>query len=386
MSKKIAVLTTNRSDYGLLRNVILKLQKRKEVETDILVSGTHLEEKWGLTNREIYADNIRNTIEVKIFSDEASEDVSLVMSTVLKVFTSIFNEKKYDLLIVLGDRFETFAVCIAAVNQRIPIAHIHGGEISEGALDDYFRHCITKMSYLHFTSLPEYRNRVIQLGENPKRVFCVGAPGVENVLHTSLMTKEELEKSIGFKLDKDYAVVTFHPVSMEENTHLEQIEILLNVLEKHEELKYIITYSNPDAGGKEINEHFIKFEASRDNVLLVESLGMVRYLSAVKYAAMVIGNSSSGLLEVPSLHVPTINIGDRQRGRVHGESVIDCNCEIQDIENAILSARRMVEDGSIKNLHNPYEKENTSEKIVEHIVREISKEIDLKKGFYDIII
>lgn len=299
-------------------------------------------------------------------------------------FADYFAKVKPDMLVVLGDRYETLAVCCVAINQRIPIAHLYGGETTEGAVDEYIRHAITKLSYLHFTSTEEYRNRVIQLGEQPDRVFCVGAIGIENIFNEKLLSKTELEKSLNFKLDKPYAVVTFHPVTLENGNSAEQFQALLNACKKYKDMKFIFTKANADTDGRIINKLLDEYVQEQDNAIAATSLGIVRYLSAIKYSSMVIGNSSSGLIEVPSFGVPTIDIGDRQKGRLRADSVINCEPVQEDIEKAIsLALTDQFKERARKTI-NPYGDGNTSDKIVEKI-RDflINRKIDLKKRFYD---
>jgi GDP/UDP-N,N'-diacetylbacillosamine 2-epimerase (hydrolysing) len=288
------------------------------------------------------------------------------------------------MLIVLGDRYETLAVCCAAMNQRIPIVHLYGGETTEGAVDESIRHAITKLSYLHFTSTEEYRRRVIQLGEQPNRVFCVGAIGIENILNEKLMSKTELETSINFKLDRPYAVITFHPVTLENNNSAEQFKALLDVCKNHKDMEYIYSKANADVNGRDINQLIDKFVEESANAVVFTSLGMVRYLSAVKYSSMVIGNSSSGLVEAPSFGVPTINIGDRQKGRLQADSVINCEPTIEEIDKAFTLALTKEFKDKAHNTINHYGDGNSSEKIV-NVIKEflLKDKIDLKKKFYD---
>lgn len=386
MRKKICVLTATRSEYGLLRSVIKQLSEDKYFDVKIVATGAHLSPDHGLTYKEIEADGvlIDKKIEILLGSDTPSS-ISKAMGLAIIGFADYFLESKPDGLIVLGDRYETLAVCIAAMNAQIPIFHLYGGETTEGAIDEAIRHSITKMSYLHFTTTQAYRNRVIQLGESPDRVFAVGATGVENILSESLMSKSELEDSINFKLDKDFAVVTFHPVTLEDSSAESQIKELLSALDYFKDFKFIITKANADADGRIINKYLDDYSKTNKNTIVIDSLGMKRYLSALKYAKLVIGNSSSGIVEVPSFKIPTVNIGDRQKGRIQAKSIINCKPEKEDIIIAIekaLSAEFLLD---IKTCENPYQGENSSYKIVSYI-KEFFKnnKIDLKKNFYDI--
>lgn len=384
MRKKICVLTATRAEYGLLKPIITKLGKDSSFDVKVVVTGAHLSPEFGLTYKEMEQDGI--VIDEKIetlLSADTPAAISKSMGLAMIGFADYFAKAKPDMLIVLGDRYETLAVCCAAVNQRIPIIHLYGGETTEGAVDESFRHAITKLSYLHFTSTEEYRKRVIQLGEQPDRVFCVGAIGIENIINEKLLSKIDLEKSINFLLDKPYAVVTFHPVTLDSNS-AGQFQSLLNVCKKHKDMKFIFTKANADTDGRVINKMLDEYVQEQDNALVITSLGSIRYLSAVKYSTMVIGNSSSGIVEAPSFGVPTIDIGDRQKGRLRADSVIHCDPVQDDIEKAIsLALTDQFKERARKTI-NPYGDGNTSDKIVEK-TRDflINRKIDLKKKFYD---
>lgn len=392
--KKICVLTATRAEYGLLKNIIVKLQKVQGFQVNVVATGMHMVPEFGITYREIEKDGIEidKKIDILMNSDSKSA-ISKTMGLALIQFSNYFEESQPDALLVLGDRYETLAVCIAAMNQQIPIIHLYGGETTEGAIDEAIRHAITKLSYLHFTSTEEYRKRVIQLGENPNRVFCVGAMGIENITSELLLSKEELEKSIHFALGEKYAVVTFHPVTLEKESEKQQIQELFKafdeLMENYNNLcnKFIITKANADTGGREINKMIDEYAKKHQmNVLAVKSLGMKRYLSALKYCTVVVGNSSSGLLEAPSFKVPTINIGDRQKGRMKAQSVFDCKPERCDIVNTIQYALSDECSRKIAKTTNPYGDGNTSDKII-RVLSHIflgNQSIDLKKKFYDI--
>jgi GDP/UDP-N,N'-diacetylbacillosamine 2-epimerase (hydrolysing) len=288
------------------------------------------------------------------------------------------------MVVVLGDRFETF--CMAAVAQvcRVPLTHIHGGETTEGAIDEAFRHAITKMSHLHFASCEAYRQRIIQLGEVPGRVFNVGALGVENIRRTQLMDRSELSESIGFSLEKPYFLVTFHPVTLEKSTANGQFQALLDALDAFPEFNVIFTKTNADTDGRIINR-LIDDNAGKypEHCLAVTSLGMRRYLSAMKYCAAVIGNSSSGIVEAPSFKIPTVNIGDRQKGRVRAKSVIDCDPSADLINAAIHEGLSLKFTQSLKDTKNPYEQSDTAHRIVTKIGATHPVGL-LKKSFFNI--
>lgn len=384
----VCVLTTTRADYGILRPLLVALSKDNSLELRLAVTGTHLSEKFGMTVWEIEADGFPIDVKIPILrgNGDSPADISRAMAEATAGFGTYFQDHRPDLLMVLGDRYEAFAVCAAAVNTCVPIAHLHGGETTEGAIDECFRHCITKMSYLHFTAAEPYRQRVIQLGEDPARVFNVGGMGVENALHTEFLSAEELEDDLNFSLfQKPCVVTTFHPVTLEPGSAGGQLEQLLAAIAERTDLNFLITKSNADAGGQEINEKLDAFGEEHSHCWVVASLGMRRYLSALKYACCVLGNSSSGLVEAPSFGIPTINIGDRQRGRLQAESVINCRPERADILRALDRACSPEFRARAAKAVNPYGDGNTSGKICE-IIKDtlLSGGIDLKKKFYDI--
>ena len=383
--KKIAVLTATRAEYGLLKNVILKLKATKEFEVEVLVTGMHLSPEFGYTYKEIEQDGIRINKKIDILlSGDSPACISKSMGLAIMGFGEYFAESTPDMLVVLGDRYETLAVCIAAMNQRIPIAHLYGGETTEGAVDESIRHSITKMSYLHFTSTEAYRNRVIQLGEHPDRVFTVGAMGIENIKSVELLSKKELEESIQYKMEKPFVVVTFHPVTLENNTSKEQCQELLDAIEQFPHLQFVITRANADADGRVINRMLEEYVEKKENCFLIASLGMQRYLSALKYCAFVMGNSSSGIVEAPSFKIPTVNIGERQKGRIQAESVINCEPRTETIISAMNLALKWKKENVLDEVTNPYGDGNTSNKIVDCICNAFEQgEISIKKKFFD---
>lgn len=385
IKKTISILTATRAEYGLLKPIIKKLKEVEEFDIKIVATGMHLSQEFGLTYKEIEDDGfiIDEKIEILMSSDTNSA-VSKSMGMAMISFADYFKKVKPDLLIILGDRYESLAVAIVALNQKIKIAHIHGGEITKGAIDDSIRHAITKLSHIHFTSTNEYKNRVIQLGEEPKNVYLVGASGVENSIKEELISKEELEKSINYNLGKSYGVVTYHPVTLGTNEAKDEIINLMDALVSIENMKFIITKANADAGGRIINKTILEYQEKYKNIILVDSLGLKRYLTALKYSDMVIGNSSSGLLEAPSFKIPTINIGKRQEGRIQAKSIINCNCKKEDILNAIKKASTKEFKESLKDIKNPYGVGNTSSKIRDILIDRLKKDdIKLAKDFYD---
>lgn len=384
--KKIVILTATRAEYGLLKSIMIKLRKDLYFDTRIAVTGMHLSPEFGMTIREIESDNIPVDKKIEIIlSSDTPAALSKSMGLALISFSEYFEECKPDAILVLGDRYETLAVCCAAMNARIPIFHLHGGETTEGAIDEAIRHSLTKMSYLHFTSTEIYRKRVIQMGESPDRVFNVGAMGVENAINIQCMSVSELEESIGFMLGEKFAVGTFHPVTLEKASAGKQMEELLAAVGQYKDIKYLFTGANSDTDGRNINQMLKDYAKCNDNFCFIDSLGMKRYLSALKNSLFVIGNSSSGLIEAPSYKIPTINIGDRQRGRISGKTVIHCKPERHAIEEAIHKAMDSSFKKEVKKAENPYGDGHTSEKIIK-IIKDyfVNDRIDIKKKFFDI--
>ena len=383
---KVCVVTSTRADYGLLRPLVFKLLSDHEVDLRVVATGSHISATYGMTVREIEQDNIvLNAVIPILCMDPEDISVAQTMAEAISKFSSYFSTNRPDILVVLGDRYEILAVCCAAIINHIPIAHIHGGEITEGALDDCFRHCITKMSVLHFTACETYRKRVIQLGEHPDRVFNVGALGVENALNVKLKSIEELSDELAFDFGSSYILLTFHPVTQEVSTESDQFSQILKALDQFPELQVVITKSNADKGGSEINKLIDSYVKTRSNCKAYFSLGMLRYLSVLKYAKCVVGNSSSGIIEAPALHVPTVNIGDRQRGRLKADSIIDC----QPICEEIVCAIQAILSGKCSEMvnwnRNPYGNGDTSSQIAKKIKQFLQYgDINLKKQFYDL--
>lgn len=386
MKHIICVLTATRAEYGLLKPVIQKLRNDCFFDVRVVVTGAHLSPEFGLTYKEIEKDQIPidKKIEILLSADTPSA-ISKSMGLAMIGFADYFDELKPDLLVVLGDRYETLAVCCCAANQRIPIAHLHGGETTEGAVDESYRHAITKLSYLHFASIEAYSKRIIQLGEDPERVFTVGSLGVENILQQPLITKDELEKSLNFSFRNPYVVVTYHPVTLEDESSQLAFKALLDVLEQYPKLGVLFTKVNADSNGRIINTMIDAFVSNHPQTKAVTSLGSQRYLSTVLYSIAVIGNSSSGVIEVPSLHVPTVNIGDRQKGRLMADSVINCEANVESIKDALDIALSEEFQDKVANVVNPYEGINVSSAIVNVIKNYLDNEdFNLKKKFYDI--
>lgn len=385
--KRIGIMTGTRAEYGLLKSLMQEINKDNDLELYLIVSGMHLSPEFGMTYKEIEEDGFEINAKVEmLLSSDSPAGISKSIGLGVIGFADEFQRADLDMLILLGDRYEALSAAISAMVMRIPIAHLHGGELTEGAIDEGIRHSITKMSYLHFTSTEQYRSRVIQLGENPERVFYVGALGVENIKKINLMTKEELEKSIHFEIDENTVVVTYHPVTLENDTVEEQFLNLLKVLDRNPKIRMIFTKANADTNGRIVNELIDKYAAQNsERACAFMSLGQKRYLSALKYCRIVIGNSSSGIIEAPSFGKPIINIGDRQKGRICADSVINCGYTQQEIQQAMETALTEEFENKARNCRNPYEKENTAANIIS-VIKDylLNDKIKLKKGFYDI--
>ena len=381
---KVCVVTSTRAEYGLLYWLMKEIEQDKDLELQIIATGMHLSPEFGLTYKEIEKEfKIDKKIEILLSSDTPI-GVSKSMGLAQISFAEAFEELKPDFIVVLGDRFELIPIVSTAVVFNIPMVHLHGGETTEGAMDEMFRHAVTKMSYLHFTSTEEYRKRVIQLGEDPSRVYNVGAMGIENIKRLKLLSREEFEKSINFKLNKKNILVTFHPVTLEKATAKEQFEELLSAIDELKDTNIIFTKANADTDGRVINKMIDEYVAKNKNkAIAFTSLGQLRYLSALQYVDAVVGNSSSGIIEAPSFKIGTINIGDRQKGRIKAKSVIDCEPKKENIKKAFEKLYSSEFQELLKNVKNPYENEKfPSKKIVE--VLKNTKIENIKKSFYDL--
>jgi len=384
MTRKICVLTGTRAEYGLLYWLMKEIEKDKDLELQLIVTGMHLSPEFGLTYKEIEKDfKIDKKIEMLLSSD-TSIGISKSMGLAQISFTEAYEELQPDMLVVLGDRYEIFSAVSSAMIARIPIAHLHGGETTEGAFDESIRHSITKMSHLHFTATKEYQNRVIQLGEQPNRVFNVGGLGIDNIKKLKLLSKKEFEKSIDFKLNIKNILVTFHPVTLENSTASQQFQNLLDAIDTLEDTNIIFTKANSDTDGRIINSMIDEYmQNNSKKSVCFTSLGQLRYLSALQYVDAMVGNSSSGLLEAPSFKIGTINIGDRQKGRIKAESVIDCDSNIDSINNGFKKLYSNDFKNILVNSTNPYGEGGASIKI-KNIIKDINLNGILKKSFFDI--
>ncbi|OCL85240.1 UDP-N-acetylglucosamine 2-epimerase [Aliarcobacter thereius] len=382
--RKICVVTGTRAEYGLLYWLLKEIEADKDLELQLIVTGMHLSPEFGLTYKEIEKEFSVNKKVEMLLSSDTSVGISKSMGLAQISFAESYDELKPDIVIVLGDRYEIFSATSAAMIARIPIAHIHGGEKTEGAFDESIRHSITKMSHLHFTATQEYKNRVIQLGEDPSRVFNVGGMGIENIKKIELLNKKEFEKSIEFKLNSKNILVTFHPVTLENSTAKEQFKELLDAIDELEDTNIIFTKANSDTDGRVINQMIDEYITKNfQKSVQFTSLGQLRYLSALQYVDAVVGNSSSGLAEAPSFKIGTINIGDRQKGRIKASSVIDCEANKDSILKSFEKLYSKEFQETLKTTINPYGDGCASKKIVE-ILKSVDLKNILKKSFYDI--
>ncbi|MCM1273698.1 MAG: UDP-N-acetylglucosamine 2-epimerase [Clostridium sp.] len=384
---QICVVTGTRAEYGLLKELLFKLRDDNRCKLTLVVTGSHLVERFGNTQKEIMEDGFEDYIKVPIsLEDDRKSGMAKATGVAMEKFSELFTEFRPDICIVLGDRFEIFAVAAAAHLVGIPVAHISGGDVTEGAVDDAMRHCITKLSTLHFPGCEQSAKRIIQMGEQPDSVFNVGEPGVENCLKVACMSRRELADNLNFEeIMGDYAVVTFHPVTMENGTAAYQLHELILAMEKFPDLSYIITKANADAEGRIVNDIWQQETEKHTNWKLVSSLGMVRYLSAVKYAKAVIGNSSSGIYEAPAMGTPTVNIGERQKGRIMAKSIVSCLSEKEKIAASIGEVLKDDFQQKAKNIVPMYGDGTTSEQIVGHVMEYLLKSSETtKKQFYDI--
>lgn len=388
MTHKVCVITGTRADYGLLKELLFRLKANGSVALDLLVTGSHLSPAFGNTQDEILADGFSGFSRLPIpIENDSSSAVANATGIAICRFSEYFTHHRPELAVVLGDRYEILAAVIAARMNGIAVAHISGGDVTEGAIDDAIRHSVTKMSQIHFPGCEQSRRRIIQMGEQPGTVFNVGEPGVENCLKTDFLSRQELAESVSFDgVLSDYCIVTFHPVTMENNTGEQQVTELIRAMDSFDHMNYIVTMANADAGGRAINRLWTEAGKRRDNWLVVTSLGVRRYLSAMRFARAVIGNSSSGIVEAPSMGIPTVNIGDRQKGRMTAESVITCEPDGSSIRHAMETALDDDFREKARHVHSPFGDGTTSEKIEAHIMEYLNGNgiLHQKKPFFDI--
>ena len=382
--RKICVITGTRADYGLLYWLIKGISKDKNLQLQLVVTGMHLSSEFGLTYKEIEKEfTIDKKVEMLLSSD-TNIGISKSMGLAQISFGEVFNELNPDIIVVLGDRYEIFAAVSTAMVANIPIAHLSGGETTQGAFDEAMRHSITKMSHIHFVATKRYKKRVIQLGENPKTVFNVGGMGIENIKRLKLLSKKEFENSINFRLNKKNIIVTFHPVTLENKTAQTQFQELLDAIDSLKNTNIIFTKANSDTDGRIINSMIDEYvRKNSDKSIAFTSLGQLRYLSSLQFVDCMVGNSSSGLVEAPSFQIGTINIGDRQKGRIKATSVIDSKPNKKSILDAFDILYSNDFQDQLARCKNPYDNGKSSKKIIQ-VLKNINLKNIIKKRFYDL--
>jgi len=382
--RKICVITGTRAEYGLLYWLMKEINADKALQLQIIATGMHLSPEFGNTYQQIESDGftIDKKVDIELTSD-SEIGISRSMGLGMIGFASAFDDLKPDLCVVLGDRFEIFSAVSAAMIAKIPVAHLHGGETTEGAFDESIRHSITKMSHLHFVATEEYKKRVIQLGEQPERVFNVGGLGIDNINKLKLLSKESFEKTINFNLGEKNILVTFHPVTLENSTAEMQFKELLDSLNELKDTKIIFTKANSDTDGRIINSMIDDYVASHANTISFTSMGQLNYLSALQFVDGVVGNSSSGLLEAPSFKIGTIDIGDRQKGRIKADSVISCLPKKESISQSLGKLYSKDFQNIVKSTKNPYGFGGASEAVLD-IIKNFNLDNIVKKTFYDL--
>ncbi|WP_293956178.1 MULTISPECIES: UDP-N-acetylglucosamine 2-epimerase [unclassified Sphingobacterium] len=382
--KKICIVTATRAEYGLLKPLMDLIKQCEYLHLQTIVTGTHLSPEFGLTYRQIESDgfHIDEKVEILLSSDTATSIVK-TMALALNGMSDVLPRLSPDLLVVLGDRYEMLAIVSAATIFKIPIAHLHGGEVTDGAYDNSIRHAITKLSHLHFTSTNEYRNRVIQMGENPEQVFNVGAIGLDNIEKLKLQSRQELENELNIKFLKNNYQVTFHPETLSSLNAREQFQHLLKAIDEQQDSYFIFTKSNADTDGRIINEMIDDYVAKNPNKSIAfTSLGSLRFLSLIKECTAIIGNSSAGILEAPSLSTATINIGERQKGRIQADSVINVECNFSDINRGFQKVKDPIFQRKLDDITNPYFQKDVAENILKIILK---SEVSIVKHFNNIL-
>lgn len=382
--RKICIVTATRAEWGLLKNLCHEIKKDKDLKLQIVATGAHLSNEFGLTYKEIEQDfTIDKKIEILLSSDN-QQSIAKSMGLAQILISQALNELKPDIVVLLGDRYEMLSIASTCLVMKIPIAHLYGGEATLGAIDDSIRHAITKMSHIHFTSANDYKNRVIQLGEDPKNVHFVGQIGIENINKIKFLNKDQLEDELEFKFKTKNLLITFHPETLGKQETKKQIDIILKELESQKDTMMIFTKANADEGGRIINEQIAKFVAKNSNYsILFDSLGIVKYLSIMKIVDAVVGNSSSGICETPEFRKPTINLGLRQEGRIRAKNIIDCDITRQDFKKALKKIYDTNFLKTLKNMTNPYSSDHPSQKI-KNIIKEANLKGIIFKKFHDI--
>lgn len=362
--KKVLVVTGTRAEYGLLKPMMGKILKSEKLKLQVVLTGTHLSPKFGMTINEIEKDGFLDTEKIDMLIDsDCKSSIPKSMGLFMIQFSQVLERLKPDIVFVLGDRYEIFSAATCALMMNIKIAHMHGGESTKGAIDDQIRHAITKMATFHFVATNKYRDVVINMKTDSKNVFNVGSTSVENIKNTKLLSLEEISKNLNIKLNKQIFLITFHPVTLDSENQKKQIDSLIGALTAFDAI-FIITGANADFGGDIINRTWDQFKNKKEDTYIFKSLGMLNYLSMCKYAKVMIGNSSSGIIESPQFKLPTVNIGKRQEGRIRCENIIDVDYSTESIQNGISKALSKEFTESIKNIENPYGDGNTSDQII----------------------
>ena len=384
MTRKILVVTGSRAEFGLLQFLMKEIEKEETLELQIIVTGSHLSREHGFTVDEIKEKGFSTNLEIDLNLDnDTSDSISNSIGIGIKEFTKAYRILSPDIIVVLGDRYEILSAAISALISKLPLAHIHGGEVTEGAFDEAIRHSITKMSHLHFVANDIYKKRVIQLGELPQNVYTVGGLGVDALKKTTILLKEDLEKSLGCAFLHKNLLITIHPVTLNEIDSTEELKELLKALDEFKEKRLIFTLPNADPGNQSIRELIGEFVMRHPNARSYESLGSQKYLSCLAYVDGVIGNSSSGISEAPSFKIATVNIGDRQKGRLMANSIINCSFKKNEIKRSIEKIYSSKFQSQLKNTINPYGEGGATEKIIK-ILKTVKIKGLIKKPFYDL--
>ena len=379
--KKISIISTNRADYGLLSGLIKLIKKEKKLQLNFIVTGAHLDKNYGYTINEIINDKIKPDTKIKILMKGRNvQEIIKTMNVYSEKFSKVFKENKPDILLVLGDRYEVFSIVLSAYLSKIPIAHLYGGEVTQGAMDDFFRHSISKASQYHFVAHKDYAKRLIQLGEDKKNIYTVGSLGCENIKNNNLKKIKELEKHLNFRFNKKNILVAFHPETLNKDNGVSGLRILLSSLEKLKDTNIIFTGTNPDIENSKIDYLIKSFIKKNNYSKIFYSMGRINYLSTLKHVNLLIGNSSSGIIEAPSVNTPSINLGDRQKGRICGSSVINIRFNKKLIEKNI---KKILLINKKDKIINPYFQKNTSIKIIK-VLKNIKLKNTIKKKFIDI--
>ena len=381
--KKICIITSGRADYGLLKNLIKKIKTSKKIDYHLSVTGTHLSSKHGNTFNEILSDKLKINSRIKIFENNDTEfGISKAFSIGVIKFSNLFKKVKPNLILVLGDKFEILSSVIAATFNRIPIAHIYGGEETTGAIDNAIRNSITKMSHIHFTATKKYQKRIIQMGENPKFIFHVGAMGIEDFKNIKFRSKKYFKENYNINFEKKTILVCFHPVTLEPYTEKKYIKNILFALKGLKDTNIVFTSPNADHGYKQIDHEIKKFSKNKKNCFYIKSFGRTNFLSCLKLSDIIIGNSSSGIIEAPSLKTITINIGDRQKGRIKSKSVINCNTSAKSIKKLLDKYLKKRFETKKNFYYNEHFKKDSS-KIILKILENIKTQNLIKKPFFE---